>query len=176
MFKILFSYYVLNLQSGKTNSNDIQLHQYGSSTMLQPDSLDHNQQSFTTSMPSIHHSHNNHGHQSQIINGLYQKPPTSHSSILISSHHHCPADYFLVPTDPNYFYASLPLRRDRAAMYYSAVSRVPSYRCRNNQKLYYSHCHEHGAIPATRMRFANNIVNNTNQNNAHIFRNSNEIK
>lgn len=156
--------------------------------MLQPDSLDRNQHTFTASMPSIHHSHNNHGHQSQIINGLYQKPPTSHSSILIS-HHHSPADYFLVPTDPNYFYASLPLRRDRAAMYYSAVSRVPSYRCRNNQKLY-SHCHERGSIPASRsrMRFANNIVNstnqnnaiinivnNTNQNNAHIFRNNNEI-
>lgn len=129
--------------------------------MLQPDSLDHNQRTFTTSMPSIHNMQNNHVHQSHIINGLYQKPPNSHSSILISSHNHCSTDYFLVPTNPNYFYASLPLRRDRASMYYSAVSRVPSYRCRNNQKLYYSHCHEHGGTPTTRIRFATNITNDT---------------
>lgn len=128
--------------------------------MLQPDSLDHNQQHTFTSMPSIHHTQNNHVHQNHIINGLYQKPPNSHSSILITSHHNYPTDYFLVPTSPNYFYASLPLRRDRAAMYYSAVSRVPSYRCRNNQKLYYSHCHGHGGTPASRMRFTN-IINNT---------------
>lgn len=151
------------MQNGKPNTDDIQLHQYGSSNMLQPDSLDCNQQhTFTTSMPSIHHPQNNHVHQSHIINGLYQKPPTSHSSILLASHHHCANDYFLVPTNPNYFYASLPLRRDRAAMYYSAVSRVPSYRCRNNQKLYYSHCREHGGIPANRMHFANNVIDNTN--------------
>jgi len=127
--------------------------------MLQPDSLDRNQHTFTTSMPSIHHSKNNHVQQSDIINGLYQKPPTSHSSILIESHNY-PTDYFLVPTNPNYFYASLPLRRDRAAMYYSAVSRVPSYRCRNNQKLYYSHCREHGGIPTIRTRFENSNENN----------------
>jgi len=142
--------------------DEIQLHQYGSSCMLQPDSLDHNQHTFTTSMPSINHMQNNHVHQSQIINGLYQKPSNSHSSILISSNHHYPTDYFLVPTNPNYFYASLPLRKDRAAMYYSAVSRVPSYRCRNNQKLYYSHCREHEGTPATRIRFTNNNTNNTN--------------
>lgn len=133
------------------------MNQYGSSSMLQPDSLDHNQHTFTTSMPIIHHSQqNNHVHQSHIVNGLYQKPPNSHSSILISSHHQCPSDYFLVPTNPNYFYASLPLRRDRAAMYYSAVSRIPSYRCRNNQKLYYSHCREHGGTSTTGMRLTNN--------------------
>lgn len=142
--------------------DEIQLHQYGSSSMLQPDSLDHNQHTFTTSMPSINHMQNSHVHQSRIINGLYQKPSNSHSSILISSNHHCPNDYFLVPTNPNYFYASLPLRRDRAAMYYSAVSRVPSYRCKNNQKLYYSHCREHEGTLATRIRFTNNITNNTN--------------
>lgn len=131
--------------------------------MLQPDSLDRNQQhTFTASMPSIHHSQNNHVHQSHIINGLYQKPPSSHSSILIASPHQYPTDYFLVPTNPNYFYASLPLRRDRAAMYYSAVSRVPSYRCRNNQKLYYSHCREHGGTSSTRMHLSNSILNNTN--------------
>lgn len=128
--------------------------------MLQPDSLDHNQHTFTTSMPSIHHSQNSHVHQSHVINGLYQKPPTSHSSILITSHHHCPTDYFLVPTNPNYFYASLPLRRDRAAMYYSSVSRIPSYRCRNNQKLYYSHCREHGGTQTTQIQYDNNIMNN----------------
>lgn len=138
------------------------MHQYGSSSMLQPDSLDRNQHTFTTSMPSIHHSQNNHVHQSHIINGLYQKPPTSHSSILITSHNHYPTDYFLVPTNPNYFYASLPLRRDRASMYYSAVSRVPSYRCRNNQKLYYRHCREHGGgTSSTRMHLSNSIINNT---------------
>lgn len=128
--------------------------------MLQPDSLDHNQRTFATSMPSIHHSQNNHVHQSHIINGLYQKPPSSHSSILIASQNY-PTDYFLVPTNPNYFYASLPLRRDRAAMYYSAVSRVPSYRCRNNQKLYYSHCREHGGTPVTKTRDNRVKINNT---------------
>lgn len=130
--------------------------------MLQPDSLDCNNHTFTASMPSIHHPQNNHIHQSHVINGLYQKPPTSHTSILTAPHHHYQTDYFLVPTNPNYFYASLPLRRDRAAMYYSAVSRVPSYRCRNNQKLYYSHCHEQGNTLSTRIGFTNNIKNNTN--------------
>lgn len=127
--------------------------------MLQPGSLDRNQHTFTTSMPSIHHSQNNHVHHNHIINGLYQKTPNSNSSILIASRY--PTDYFLVPTNPNYFYASLPLRRDRTAMYYSTISRVPSYRCRNNQKLYYSNCREHGITQTTRIRFANS----TNLNN-----------
>lgn len=129
--------------------------------MLQPDSLARNQHAFTTSMPSIHHSQNNHVHQSHIINGLYQKPPNSHSSFLITSNH-CSTDYFLVPTNPNYFYASLPLRRDRAAMYYSAVSRVPSYSCKNNQKLYYSNCREHRATSNTKIRCENSAINNNN--------------
>lgn len=129
--------------------------------MTQPDSLDRNHHTFTSSMPSIHHSQNNHLHQSHIINGLYQRP-TSHSSILIASHQHYPTDYFLVPTNPNYFYASLPLRRDRAAMYYSTISYVPSYRYKNNQKLYYSHYHEHDNTLATRIGLTNNIKNNSN--------------
>lgn len=129
--------------------------------MLQPDSLDRNQHTFATSMPSIHNSPNNHVHQSHIVNGLYQKPPTSHSSILLATNH-CPNDYFLVPTNPHYFYASLPLRRDRAAVYYSAVSRVPSYRCKNNKKLYYSHYHEHGNTPVTKMRCEIGVANKTN--------------
>lgn len=129
--------------------------------MLQQASLDRNQHTFTTSMPSIHHSQNNHVHQNHIINGLYQKPPNSLSSILIPTHY--PTDYFLVPTNPNYFYASLPLRRDRAAMYYSTISRVPSYRCRNNQKLYHSHCREHGITPTNRIRSTNSTsLNDTN--------------
>ncbi|CAH1711880.1 palmitoyltransferase ZDHHC18 [Aphis gossypii] len=65
-------------QNGKANTDEIQLHQYGSSSMLQPDSLDRNQHTFTTSMPSIHHSQNNHVHQSHIINGVkFNKSITS---------------------------------------------------------------------------------------------------
>lgn len=147
--------YNLNFQNGKAHTDEIQLHQYGPSNMMQPDSLDRHQHTFTTSMPSIHHMQNNHVHQNHIINGLYQKPTNNHSSLLISSHHHCPTNYFLMPTNPNYFYASLPLRRDRSSMYYSAMSHVPSYRCRNNQKLYYSHCREHEGTSATRIHFTN---------------------
>ncbi|VVC43517.1 Palmitoyltransferase, DHHC domain [Cinara cedri] len=65
-------------QNIKPNTDDIQLHQYGSSSMLQPCSLDRNQHTFTTSMPSIHHSQNNHVHQNHIINGVkFNKSVTS---------------------------------------------------------------------------------------------------
>lgn len=65
-------------QNGKAHMDEIQLHQYGSSSMLQPDSLDHNQHTFTTSMPSINHMQNNHVHQSHIINGVkFNKSVTS---------------------------------------------------------------------------------------------------
>ncbi|XP_050432847.1 palmitoyltransferase ZDHHC18 isoform X2 [Adelges cooleyi] len=56
-------------QNGKARAYDIPLHQYGSSSMVQPDSLDHNQRTFTTSMPTIHH-HTQNMNQNHTINGI----------------------------------------------------------------------------------------------------------
>ncbi|XP_050542492.1 palmitoyltransferase ZDHHC9 [Daktulosphaira vitifoliae] len=66
-------------QNGKLRANDIPLHQYGSSSMLPPENIDHSQCTFTSSMPTIHHPQNHHVQQNHIINGV--KLNTSVSSL-----------------------------------------------------------------------------------------------